>query len=390
MKEEGEHQVGWTGERGDQKGEVKYRATKERLMQGLQEIMDFIKGTRGSQRNTLSNFDKPLEDLRIAVRYTPTHPTFTELPNEIKRRILNYLNIHNAVIAAAVCKDWKEILAKKCIGKAIIIQHQESITWRKDERDTRPRRIMNALATHQLNVQLRIYGDMSHLNTFTLIKAVGSVSNVKILGEGGCICWRDDICQCKFKSLTTRQLDRWLTYIQTSKKKMEKVELMDVDISSVNQDVLHKSIWENIETLCLRRVGKIRMLTQPQDISTPRLKQIVLHLVHFHIGEVRKLAEALIQIESVHLTREFPHLADTVVEIIKKINDPNPIRIKVLNTEGIIEAIPISPRQLRKGLKRLRRITLRAPLNRSQSTAIARIPKLTVTGGRIKTIRKTE
>jgi len=79
----------------------------------LKETLNILDNINVKNEDSLEYIKEPIDDLMSKLKYLPVEPSFDILPPEMKTKILGYLSTNEALTAASVCQEWKDILLKQ-------------------------------------------------------------------------------------------------------------------------------------------------------------------------------------------------------------------------------------------------------------------------------------
>ena len=303
--------------------------------------------------------DKPLDDLLCSLKYIPTNNYFNIIPVEIQKHILSYLCISGTFICAAVSENWKAILKNRLRHEEVMLgKHCSNVYECKENACFMPQEILSASINHQLPISLSLCHPLMEIEALMILKALRSTENLTI--NGACCCkfsnikgW-DEVFDLEDTSLmSTKQLEDLFRGIINRVGLMESIEIIGIDLTQVNKDILFTCLLTKIKRLTLDRGpagGEIvnvdtlikKLLQKSTDKSISHIT-----LVDIKYPEVLSdcMADALCTVQHVEQSgyigigrKVIKRMFENILSPSKKVEIKSIILRKIINMKSLISA----------------------------------------------------
>ena len=315
---------------------------QNKVIEKLEEVLLFLKNAPIKNDNALDFIIRPLNDIQSCLKFLPTEPSFEMIPVEVKKNIFDYLCDSNAFIVASVCQEWKDILENRFIDKELIIGDRCCNKKCTDNMCSGPSQVLKALATHKMDVDISINNPVKAIDPKIVTEALKSVSKFTINGVRTCTCYYRNVqkCDCDLNPLSIDQFNDLFQGLENKENMVEEVELMDLNLSGLNQDRLVNCFINKVKNITLRQIENhyeemfdMRMFFRKllQDETVLKLTSLTLINLCSHDIDSDLISGALCKIENVTLSdRNFfiVHIINKLIDNI--LNDTSALKIKTL------------------------------------------------------------
>jgi len=399
-----EGKVDWTKRINDDENTEKrpINVEQKKVIDKLEEVLSFLKGVHIMNEEALVNIKKPLDDLQSSLKYLPTGSSFNRLPKELTTYILSYLCDSESFKAAAVCRLWSDIVKNGFTHRHIFQDDDVKIgkhcsNYHECEANScfMPAEMFRAVRTHKLDIPLTLCHPVTEVDPTVVTEGLLSVSDLTITSDCDCKDDDDDDDDDYKPILSNDQLEHYFEALDKSGGSLDKMELIRVDMTGINQDTLINCLLNRTKWLTLDEGPYCGMLNvetfvnKLSQISTEsKLEYLTLHNFEYTCDcesefcpdLSQDIADALCNVENVKLHRQFPLETETLDRLIENILT-KPIAMKsLLIIQRRNFRTLISPEDLITLMRKMKLLALWGFFTPEQLEAARSVPDVEISG----------